>query len=84
MAAALLLTSVAIPVERQMDVLQRQLRSIGAAALIAVPRMPPRPEQTRPGSIQVDGEAFAPRIKVNLPVRTPLGRYRPTSDLDAF
>ena len=67
-----------------MDLLQRQLRGIGSAALSTILRMSPRPEQTRPSCIEVDRKAFALGIQVNLPVRAPLCRHRPTSDFDAF
>ena len=53
-------------------------------ALIAVPRMPPRSQQTCTSGIEVDGEPFALGIEVNLPVRSPLGHHRPKFDLDAL
>ncbi len=67
-----------------MDLLQRQLRGIGSGALSTILRVSPRPELTRPSCIEVDGKAFALGIQLNLPVRAPLCRHRPTSDLDTF
>lgn len=67
-----------------MDVLQRHLQGVGRAALTAVTRVPPRSDQPRPRRTEEDGETFALRIQLDLPVGSPLGGHCPVSDFDAL
>ena len=64
-----------IPVEREVDVLQGQFRRVACAALTAAPRVSPRPDEACVGGVEENGETFALRVQLDLPVRSPLGGH---------
>jgi hypothetical protein len=62
------------------DVVERKFGGFVTATLIAVSRVPPRPNLTCVRRVQKDGEGFSPGIKMKLRIWAPLGGYWPIGD----
>jgi hypothetical protein len=77
-------TSTVIPVEREVDVLQGQFRCVACAALSAVLRVSPRPDEACLGGVEEDSEAVAVKVQLDPPVGSPLRGHRSVSNFDAF
>ena len=66
------------------DVVERKFGGFVTATLIAVSRVPPRPNLTCVGRVQIDGEGFSPRVKMEIRIRAPLGGDRPIGDFETL
>jgi hypothetical protein len=66
------------------DVVEREFGGLVTATLIAVSRVPPRPNLTCASRVQIDREGFSPRIKMEIRIAAPLGGHGPIGDFETL